>query len=46
VTECIWHRMGTNGVEGFCEHGNDFLGTIKGEKFLDYCLVKVSAPWR
>jgi hypothetical protein len=37
-------------VAGPCEHGNEPLGSIKGEEFLDwqsYCkrLKKDSAPW-
>jgi len=36
-------------VEGFCEHGSEPSGSIKGGKFLDepgdYWLLKDSAPW-
>jgi hypothetical protein len=28
-----------------CEHDNEFLGFIKGGKFLDYLFKKDSVPW-
>jgi hypothetical protein len=47
-TGFIWLRTGTCG--GSCEHGNELLGPIKGEKSLDqqndcHILEKGSAPW-
>jgi len=37
-------------MAGFCEHGNENLGFIKGGKFIEYLsdyylLKKNSAPW-
>jgi hypothetical protein len=33
-------------VAGSCEHGNELLGSMKGEGFLDYWLFKEgSAMW-
>jgi hypothetical protein len=32
-TILIWLRQGK--VVGFCEHGNEYLGSIKGKKFLN-----------